>query len=282
MHSRAQFPLQVLLLTAALCLGVAHTGYAGGTFHGSITGSFSAPVLSGNLANADGTPNSTFLNNSNAIVNGITGTNTAVCSLASCPVSSGVVGSNEFHWGANPAFSSFVFTGASNVAVPGGSEFELGTFDYFNGESALNTLVFGVTLTLEWHGTDIPAGTVTPLVRDLKIGTTVNGGVDPIADSDSVQFTITANDQNLDTLLHVLEGTDTTATGTCPAPPCAARAHLMGKISGDPFLELTRITVSPDDPNGFVTVVPEPGSLILLGLGLGGIALTRRLRPVKR
>src|SRR5215813_4910676 len=160
MHSRAQFPLQVLLLTAALCLGVAHSGHASNmTFEGSITGTFSAPVLFGNLVNADKTPGM-FLNNSNMTENGTVGTNTAVFTFTSTG------SSTTFTWGAcivstgcstaKFTSSSFEFTGVTDTGpVTGGladsaQQFKLGDFKYINGESDLTTLVFGVTLTLQF------------------------------------------------------------------------------------------------------------------------------------
>src|SRR5215813_10961517 len=142
MHSRAQFALPVLLLTAALCLGVARTGHASLTdqsFTGTVTGAFSSPVekspcnptsACGNLKDAQG----------NVVSQDNTGT----------AVISGL-GTNTFTWGSGigllppPAVpsSSFMFMGAnvtgvhttetcsiSGVSLPCTPELLLGTFTF--------------------------------------------------------------------------------------------------------------------------------------------------------
>jgi hypothetical protein len=65
-----------------------------------------------------------------------------------------------------------------------------------------------------------------------------------------------------------------------PEGPIKSNLILSGMIQGDPFLAFLGARLPSGDP-GTLVAAPEPGSLILLGLGLGGIALTRRLRPRK-
>jgi hypothetical protein len=243
-HSRAPF----LLLVAALCLGVAHSGHAATLYSGSITGTFSNPVLSGNLINVDRSVS--FVDN----------TTTAVFSG---------VGTDTFTWGTDTPSSAlsssrFVVTGNTFTNQPANTDFALGTFRYLNGTSVVDSIVFGVTLNLSFSGN----ASVTPEVSNLKILTTVNGNVDPFADADFVSF------DKFPTTFNVFEGAEATAT-------------LIGQIVDDPQVQLDGITLAPNDPNGFLaqgqgSAVPEPESLFLLGLGLGGIALIRRFRPVKR
>lgn len=243
MYSRSKFPL----LIAALCLGAVQPGHAAAIYNGSITGTFTNPVLSGNLINVDRSI-SLLDNTSTAVFTG--------------------VGTNTFTWGTNvpsttPILSSFVFVGNTITNQPANTDFALGTIRYLNGTSALNSLVFGVTLNLAFSGN---AG-VTPDVSKLKIVTTTNGGVDKFADADFVSF------DKFPTTFNVFESAESTAT-------------LVGQIVGDPQLQLDGIRIAPNDPNGFLAqgqgnAVPEPGSLVLLALGFGVIGLTRQFRPVK-
>jgi hypothetical protein len=222
MHSRTP----VLLLVVALSLGVAHSGYAATLYSGSITGTFSNPVLSGDLINVDRSV-SFFDNTTTAVFTG--------------------VGTDTFTWGSDtpssPLSSSrFVVTGNTFTNQPANTDFALATFRYLNGSSLVDSIVFGVTLSLSFSGN----ASVTPSVSNLKILTTVNGGVDPFADADFVSF------DRFPTTFNVFEGAEATAT-------------LIGQIVGDPQVQLDGITLAPDDPSGFLgrgqgSAVPEPGS----------------------
>jgi hypothetical protein len=274
MHSRAQFPLQVLLLTAALCLGVTHTGHAVQiNFSGTVAGTFSSPVLHGTVIDANGNPQA--VNNGGPPV-------TAVCSLSPCIVSQPLgSGSNTFTWGNTPTFSSLVFTGATLQGQASNTIFTIGTFAYHNGENAQDSLVFEVDFDLSLLGVN----DVKPAHNHLILTARNNLAPEP---RDSVEFkasptssssefcttptvpvpTITCS--NVTMLLLVPEGMTSTAT-------------LKGFIAADPEFMFEGGTLPANDPGSLIIVpVPEPGSLILLGLGLGGIALTRRFRPVKR
>src|SRR5215813_5612472 len=198
MHPRAQFPLQVLLLTAALCLGVARTGHAlqDQVFSGSITASFQSPVTSGNVINPGNVTNPTTFFDNKA---------TAVCSVAPCIVSNAVP--NTFTWGANPESSSFVFTPTPFADKHGGDIFEFGTLAYHNGTSDLSTLVFGVTLHLTFPG----GPNVSDSISTLGISTTNNTGATSATNADSVTFVFGGTDLS-PLLFGVFEGKTATVT----------------------------------------------------------------------
>lgn len=240
-------PIHLVLAIVTLCVGLVHSGQASTLYSGSISGNFANPVLSGNIINVD--RSLSFLDNTSTAV--FTG-----------------VGTNTFTWGTFPPgpvppFSRFVFTGNTITNQPANTPFALGTFRFLNGTSALNSLVFGVTLNLSFSGN----AAVTPDVSKLNIVTTANGGVDKFADADFVGFDKFPNTFN------VFEGAESTAT-------------LVGEIVGDPQLMLLDITLPPNDPNGFLaqgqgSAVPEPGSFVLVSLGLAGACLILRLRAPK-
>src|SRR5262249_7768909 len=126
MHSRAQFPLQVLLLTAALCLGVANTGHALVlTLKGQINATFDNVLTEGDVTNGGH-----FNNQATAVF---------------------TAGTNTFTWGARAnepiPSSSFVWkpiAGEFTTCDPSPCKnIPFGTFEYLNGTSDLDTLVFG-------------------------------------------------------------------------------------------------------------------------------------------
>src|SRR5215813_795464 len=269
MHSRAQFPLQVLLLSAALCLGVARTGHATGSdqlFNGTISGFFSSPVVKVSPCN----PPSACGTLTDAQKNPVSQDNSLTAETTG-------LGTDTFTFGSGP--SKFVFVGgATGVQVtkdtcstPSGmvactNQFKIGTFYFTNGSNTDQSIVFGVTLNFLFTPVGgCPVGFTCPFVTpgstSLNIYSTNNAALDP---SDSVSF----NPDIASKTFHVPEGS-------------TDQADILGRIAGDPFFVLTDIILQPGG-DGFITVVPGPGSVILLGLGLGAIALIRRLRPVKR
>src|SRR5262249_53582823 len=139
------------------------------TFGGIVDGTFSSPVLSGTVIDADG--------KTQAVNNGANGAPiTAVCSLSPCLGPHLGPGSNTFTWGSGP--SKIVFTGVDMSQDCGGftrchepnsplapfamfgtgpgqttrvvanAIFPLGTFAYTNGMDDLNSLVFQVDFHL--------------------------------------------------------------------------------------------------------------------------------------
>ena len=62
----------------------------------------------------------------------------------------------------------------------------------------------------------------------------------------------------------------------------ARLAFLAGLASGRAYLNIQTSTFRPGEIRGFLTEVPEPGSVVLFGLGVASLALLRRRRVVAR
>ena len=230
------------------------------TYTGSISGAWSSPVLSGNLIDG-ATGAASLLNN----------TLTAYCNLPGCPAGSAVGGStNQVSWGTGLApinSSSVLFHGASFAGVTPGQRFLLGTIDYTNGTSDLNSLILGATLTLDFNVSG--SKVVDPLVISVPMVTTSNTGT-LAQNADFINFLGPA--VSFSGSLNVLEG----YTGT---------ADLYGAIIGDPYGALLDVTIDPSSAagaafigNGLPVTVPEPASLALMGIGLAAFVTTRRRR----
>jgi hypothetical protein len=208
---------------------------------GTVVGVFSNPVLIGNIIDgATGGP-SPFNNTGSAVVSGL--------------------GTNSVTWGTGsllPNTSTLNFFGNTVTNQVGNAPFSLGTITFANGTSNLDSLIFGVDLTLS-----VPSDpTVTPLVSRISIVTTANTG-SLAQNADFISFSVFPDTFN------VYEG-------------AAASANLIGQFVGDPLIQLLRISLQPgQDANGFVGAgrpVPAPGTLALLCLALGLLGWVHRPR----
>lgn len=241
------------IVSAAICAALCATSVvdASPLYSGTITGTFTAPILSGNLIETDGSVS--FLDNS-----------------ASQFLTYSGEGTPTFNWGNYdggtpplppnvPDHSTLQFLGLDFTNRAPDEVFKLGTLTFTNGTSFVDTIVFGITLTIGVVDFNVA---IDPAVTQVGILTTLNGDVDPFRDADFVSFDV------LPLTFHVFEG----ATAT---------ADLFGYIHGDPQVVISGISLPPGQP-GFLAPVPEPGTyaLILTGLALLGLVARRQRRKI--
>jgi hypothetical protein len=234
-----------------------------------IVGVFSNPIVQGNVLNDPTVGALTPLDNTGTALVGVNSAN-AGCS-----------GSNTLCWGSDPGsglplsqqYSELTFTGA-NVTGPNQT---IGTINFLNGTSALNSLIFGATLTFY----DATTG-MTNLGSDTVIITTTSNqysgtGLTPgqlATDADYIN--ICGNFSNI--CGSSLEAYEDSEGGV------GVTATLTGSIIGDPHLQLTGISANGQAANGGVVGneapmgVPEPSTLTMMsaGLLLGAALLIRR------
>lgn len=238
-----------------------------------IVGVFSNPILAGNVLNDPTVGTLTAMDNTGTALVGVNSAGGAACS-----------GSNTLCWGSDPGvgldpsqqFSQLTFTGA-NVNPEGGNQ-SLGTISFLNGTSALNSLIFGATLTFfdaTTGMTNLGSDTVIISTTSNQFGGT--GLTQSQLATDADYINICGNFSNI--CGSSLEAYEDSEGGV------GVTANLMGQIIGDPHVQLNAITVSADQAgNGGVVGTepplgtPEPSTLVMMAAGLlavGGL-LSRR------
>ncbi len=220
-------------------------------YSGTVKGTFSNPILTGNVINTDGTP--------------LFEDNTTTAFYVFTPLSAS---NDTITWGNSttttpPVFSFLNFVGATYTNEPLNTPFLLGTISYLNGSSDLDTLIFGATLTMDLgNGIDLKT-------TNISIDTTANTGLSAARDADFVSFS------GLPNTFNVVEGQQATA-------------DIYGEIVGDPSVTLTQFALDPNSAAGAgfigngVGGVPEPNSWTMLLAGFFGLGSMIRILGAKR
>lgn len=255
-------PLILIAAAANFCCG----NMQASVMQGTILGIFSNPVLTGSVADDPASGQSTYEDNTGTAVVGIN--NSTNPTLFGTPPEQAY--GSVLVWGANPGNSELDFFGAqipANYASP----FQLGTLTFTNGTSALNSLIFGATLSF-YDNTVSPS---TFLGSDqIVITTTSNVAGSPPLDDDYLN--ICGN--NSDICATSIEAVESTEGGT------GVTVNFTGTIVGDPTLKVLSVALAGGQTagtNGFIGndppiggTTPEPGTApmlagaLLMGLGL--------------
>src|SRR5262249_40739068 len=144
-----------------------------------------------------------------------------------------------------------IFFFGKEVPADPTTPFDLGTVVFANGTSALDSLIFGASISF-YAGLPEPnasAAGVIPLGSSQISIMTTNNGFNIYEDADFITFQGVANKS-----LNAFEG-------------AFASAELYGTITGDPVLTITDIVLDPgQELNGFIgngQIVPEPTTVAM-------------------
>jgi hypothetical protein len=242
----------------------------------TIIGVFSNPVVQGYVADYPAVGSSTYFDNTGTAVSFIDNVNNPT--LGGTPPQQQY--GNFVLWGSADS-SEVDFFGAQIPGDPS-TPFQIGTFTFNNGYSALNQLVFGFTISFY----DTTVGPTSFLGSDTMVITTTQdlSGAYP-GDDDYVNFCGTFS-SICGTSIEAVEASE---GGT------GVTAVLYGTITGDPTLTITSAALAPGQTgagNGFIGTdpaigaigSPEPGTwmMLLFGASILGIGLARRKSAAKR
>ena len=219
-------------------------------------GVFSDPITSGNILNDPTVGQQSFLNNSATAYDPITNSGSTLT------------------WGTNSASSTLTFTGNTIPTNPN-TPFKLGTLDFTNGTSALNTMIFGATLTF-YKGSIASQNIVA--ADNVIINTTLNQnsgtGLSPSQlQQDADYINICGNSSNI--CGKSIEAYETSEGGT------TLIVDLLGTIIGDPQLTVTDVVLDPSSltSGGIIgseqplAQTPLPATLPLFASGLSALGL---------
>ena len=261
----------------ALALGTLQARAGGLPPGGTIIGVFSNPIYSGFVTHDPNISSSTYFDNSATAPFSLSIVNSTDPTLEGTPPLPGATPlqatGSKLQWGSDASvdpseqFSELIFFGAqvpANIHEP----FEAGVITFLNGTSDLTSLIFGASLSLY----DNVVSPETYLGTDtVIITTTSNIGAALAQDADYIN--ICGNGSNI--CGSSIEAYEDSQGGT------GVTAVLMGQIVGDPRLQFTDVTVSPDQlaSGGLVGteaaagVIPEPSTWAMIMLGFAGLGL---------
>lgn len=259
---------QAILITS-LAIAPVSAAIAGGVLpSGVIVGSFSDPVYTGLVANSPSLGSTQFFDNS------------TTAPPFTFIVNNAPPNGSQIRWGANTGggvgtFSQLTFFGAT---IPSGIDiyttpFLAGTLTYFNGTSALDSLVFGASLSFQ-------AGGVLLGTDNVIITTTSNIAADVANPLNADYINICGNSSNIcGKSIETNEG-------------YAATFNLYATVVGDPMLGFTRVELKLGNDlaagqignQPAIGAVPEPSTWAMLLLGFAGVGVMacRRRKAMPR
>jgi hypothetical protein len=238
----------------------------------TIIAEFSNVVVSGSVANDPATGDLTYMNN----------TGTAVYNIGS-----DVGTNNELSWGSGGTSELIFFGTGASVPTDQTSPFLIGSLFFFNGESALDSLIFGATLTFYDQSGSDPSD-LTSLGSDNVVITTTSNQYASVTNPTTAELQTDADYVNICGSLTTICGQSLEAYefGEDPSGGYIS-VNLYGTVAGDPQLTVTGASITGGTgiigSEAPLAATPEPSQLALLSAALlVCIGLTRRRTQRRR